>query len=336
MSLQDILNADVGNLSAWLGQAAQWWLEELGQIVPAAWRRRIGPGDSIAELGDEGGPVRIWRRGRFAERYEGMAAALSAHLVVSPSKVLTRPIVLPPLPAADLRRLAAQELDRLTPLREDQVYFDIERAAGGSALRLGVIKRVDADAALERARRFGLTPLSLGVMEADGTSFDFLKAARGRTDRRAVWLWAVVAVLVAINVGVWVWKDMDDLAALRRVVELQRPTAAMAVKLRARVEAEAAARQSLLAERDKDEPLRVLDAATRAFPSPQWLERLEWNGRNVRLAGFGEPTFNVLAAVAAEPALGSPRRLGGGGAPATAGGKAAFDIVAERGKGPSR
>jgi general secretion pathway protein L len=106
----------------------------------------------------------------------------------------------------------------------------------------------------------------------------------------------------------------------------------LASRVRGRVDREAADRRALLDRRAHSEPLRIVDAATRAFPAPQWIERLEWNGRTTRLAGYREPNFNVLAAVAAEPVLGSPRTLSNG-APNGAGAKVSFDVIAEQPKG---
>ena len=40
-----------------------------------------------------------------------------------------------------------------------------------------------------------------------------------------------------------------------------------------------------------------------------WLQRLEWTGRAVRLAGFRPPTFDIEAAVRGSPAFTHPRML---------------------------
>jgi hypothetical protein len=333
MSARDLLETDVGSLTAWAARAADGWWGELVQLVPAAWRARFRSRHPVADLGVAGQSVRLWRDGRIVQLAEGRSRPMAARLAAPPAQVLLRTVRLPPLPAADLRRLVALELDRLTPLREDEVYFDVERLeeheGPAGTVRLGVIRREAVDAALARAERFGLTPLGLGAMDGDRLRFDFLRDVRGRRpQRRAALLWAAAGVLAAVNVGVAVWKDMDDVAFVRQAVELQKPSAALAVKLRARVERENAARRDLIARRDWGEPLRLEDAATRAFPAPQWIDRLEWNGRSLRLAGLRDPRFDVLAAVQAQPTLGVPRTLSNGQAAAGVG-KAPFDLIAE-------
>jgi general secretion pathway protein L len=333
MTFRDLLGNDLGPWAAGLHQSFQWWTDELARMAPPSWRRRPRPHEAVAEIGSHGPTVRLWRGSRFQERLEGRSRPLAVYLAAPREQVLTRTLVLPPLPAADLRRLAAQELDRLTPFRPEEVCFDVERLEPGDRpageVLLGVIRLTDLDAAVARAERFGLTPLGVGVLQGGRLRFDFLRAVRGaRANRRLIGLWSAVAVLAAINVAVAMWKDMDDVAALRRAVDLQRPTVELATKLRARVEKETADRRALLARRDWNEPMRIEDAATRAFPAPQWIERMEWNGRTVRLAGFRDPNFNVLSAIATQPVLGAPRTLSNG-APGGAGAKVSFDVIAE-------
>jgi general secretion pathway protein L len=344
MTLQELLNSDVEVIGDWLRQGWDWWIEELAQLIPESWRRG-GRGEApVAELEGSGATVRLWRRGRFVEIERG-ARPSAAALGVSPELVLTREVVLPAVGRSDVRRLAALDLDRLTPFRPDQVYFDVERveldrALGRQTLTLAVIPRAAAEAALERGRGYGLTPLRLGVLEEGGLRFDFLPAMRaaghgGRSDRGLLLWWGAAALLAALNVGILVFKDMDDVGALRAVVEQQRPAAELASSLRRRVETEAVARRALLAQRTHDDPLRIQASVTRAFPPPQWIQRLEWNGRNLRLVGYRDPGFDVLGAIRKAGDLGEPRALTNGTA-AAPGAKPAFDLVTQPPGGPKR
>jgi general secretion pathway protein L len=340
MTLQDILNADVSALGEWFGQAWRWWIGELSRIAPTNRSGRRSGGRPIAVIEREGESVRIWRRGAFVERLERNAnKPLVVDLVLPPEAVLRRQIRLPALGIADLRRLVAQELDRLTPFRAEQVYFDIEltevsEPGAARIVRLGVIPRDAAEAALDRARRFGLIPRRMAVAQDDeGLVFDFLGPIRdagrgGRPRRSLLYWWTAVAALIAVNVAVLVWKDVQDVAALRAIVDLQQPTVSLAQALRTRNATESQARAALLARRAANEPLRVLDAVTRAFPPPQWVQRFEWNGHAVRIAGFRDPGFDVLAAIRRSKILGEPRQLGAT-APALPGLKPPFDVVAD-------
>jgi general secretion pathway protein L len=344
MTLQELLNSDVEVIGDWLRQGWDWWVEELGQLVPERWRRGGRSDPPVAELDGAERTVRLWRRGRFTEIARG-AKPRAAALGVGADQVLTRTVVLPAVGRGDVRRLVALDLDRLTPFRSDQVYFDVERveqdrALGRQTLTLAVIPRAAAEAALERGRGFGLAPLRLGVLDAGGLRFDFLPAVRaagrgGRAGRGLLLWWAAAALLAALNVGVLVFKDMDDVGALRAVVEQQRPAAELAMSLRRRVEAEAGGRRALLAERTHNDPLRIEAAVTRAFPAPQWIQRLEWNGRTLRLVGYRDQAFDVLAAIRKAGDLGEPRALTNGAA-AAPGAKAQFDLVTQPPGAPKR
>ncbi len=346
MTLQELLNSDVGALGASVRQGYDWWIGELAQLVPDRWRRRAAGGRPLVELRQDLGPPRLRRRGRRDEVIgPKRKRALSADLGLGPAQVLTRSVVLPAVGMADLRRLVALELDRLTPFRPDQVYFDIEllerdQQAGRQALRLAVIPRADAEAALEQAARYGVAPLRLGVLDGESLRFDFLPALRAagrgaRANRALTLWWSLAAGLIALNVAVLAIKDMDDVATLRSTVEAQRPMVALALKLRQRVEQEAAVRTTLLARRAHNEPLRIEDAVARAFPSPQWIQRLEWNGRSLRLVGYRDAGFDVLAAARRSGVLGAPRSLSNVD-PATAGAKPQFDLIAEPAGEPRR
>ena len=85
---------------------------------------------------------------------------------------------------------------------------------------------------------------------------------------------------------------------------------------------------ALLTRRSAHEPLRILDAATRALPRGQWVQRFEWNGRAVRLVGFKQPGFDVLTALRG-PALTTPRSLLSDIPTKTAAGEEPFDIMAD-------
>jgi general secretion pathway protein L len=292
-------------------------------------------------LAADGKSARVWRRGRFAELREGAQARVQgADLGLHPDMVLEREAVLPALSLPDLRRLVTNDLDRLTPFRADEVYLDIapigpEPAPGRRTVRLAVIPRADAEAALEAARRCGVAPRRIGVTGSPDHAlrYDFAPALRaagrgGRADRAPLYWWGAALALIAVNLAVLVARDMNDVGALRRTVEAQRPVVELALKLRQRVDGETAARAALVQRRGQNEPLRILDGAARALPPPQWVQRLEWNGRLVRLSGFRDPGFDVLAAARASAVMARPRTLNGGEATPGAA-RPAFDLVAE-------
>src|SRR3546814_5525286 len=84
-----------------------------------------------------------------------------------------------------MRRLLAFDLDRLTPFRPQDVYFDIILPANGTGERvraqLGVVPRARAHALIDQARSAGLEATAMGrwrTTGGDGMDFDFLRQMR--------------------------------------------------------------------------------------------------------------------------------------------------------------
>jgi general secretion pathway protein L len=342
MNPQTLLNADMATLSRWVRLGLSWWFRELADMVPASLRDRPSrSARSLAELTADGS-VRFWKDGApdtSAGPHGG--APRTVDLLLPPGSVLVQDMELPRLSAADTRRLVELNLDRYTPFTPDKVYFDavpIGRPAEGARqrVRLGVIFRERGKAALAQADALGLRVERLGVAGGTGggaLEFDFMRAIRAEEGgdprrRRRTYLWAACAILLMVNVAVAVGRDMNDVAQLQRLIDVQGPTTALALRLRRTVSAERARRIALLTQRAQHEPLRIVDAATRALPKGQWVARMEWNGRAVRLVGFKKPGFDVAAALRG-PALTNPRSLLSDMPTKTVSGDEPFDIMAD-------
>jgi general secretion pathway protein L len=341
MELKDILNADLGEIGQWIAQGFAWWVDELASLVPERWRSGFTrrPRYEAEYLGETSG-WRFWRDGRIVELNDpprGSAARVG--LLVSPAEALSREIEYPLLPFNDLRRIIALDIDRLTPFRADSVVTDIEvvdrdAEAGRQTVALGVMQRSTAMAAIERAYAAGLDPASMGARTDDGeVRYDFLpalKASDSASDagrRRLYWQVAVIVLLV-LNVAALVLRDVSDVDHLRQQVDDQQATANIALRLRQSVERETARRQALLARRTRGEPLRVVNAVTRALPTGVWVQRMEWNGQSIRLVGLKSGAFDVPAAIRGSPAFTNPRALAIDAQAHTGQGEP-FDVVAD-------
>lgn len=337
MSLADLMNTELPPAGQALRAGLGWWVGELLGMVPPAWRRALSERPALtAELRADGG-FRLARNGR-----EIYAAPLSRFrplkvtLLLSPDDALTRETALPRLSDRDLRRAAALDIDRLTPFRPEAVYADVailgpDARPGLQRVLVAAVARDKAVQALHQARAAGLEPAALGVAGAPA-AIDFLPELRKADGRagpgRGQWIWGVIAVLAVANLLVAVVRDAADTAQLRAAVELQKPRLQEVVALRRQVQSEAARRAAVGRQHGEDEPLRVLDALTRAIPDGAWVQRMTWNGRAVRLAGYRQDVVDVTGALRASPVFKNPRSS----APDTPSRGAAgqpFDITAE-------
>jgi general secretion pathway protein L len=343
MTLQQVLNSemDFASVASLARRGLAWWGEELAGMVPARWRGSFTARPRLfAEHLAEGG-WRVWRDGRLAaDRLTASEAKRPVGILMSSTGVLVRELEIPRVPRADVRRMIALDIDRLSPLKPDLVYFDVEVLdPGGSGPRqqvlLGLAPRAAA-AAVEEARAAGLRPgrLSISLEDRDGPPrFDFLpqvQAAAGErsvTPRRA-WAWGAVALLMALNLALLVARDIASVSDLRRLVEAQQPAASAAMRVRAAVDGEEARRRNLLARGAGSDPLAVLNAVTQAMPARAWVQHLEWNGRTIRIVGFKTGGLDIGAAVRGSGAFANPRADAADAGARNAAGQP-FDITAD-------
>lgn len=336
MNFKDLLNTDHEAIIQWLLHAFRWWLDELTGMVPPEWRERFLKRASVlAEFGDR---EIVYRRGDtgepLAEKPRG-----SVKVVLPEDKVLTREIDLPTLPMSDVKRMLTLDLDRLTPFKSEQVLFDAEivgrdEEKGRQQILLGVLPRSWAAAIVERARANALEPAAIGVSVGGGPArLDFLPAIQEAAGglaarRRAVYLWVAAGVLLIFNLFMLSYRDANATDQLREAVESQQSPVTVAMRLRDKVQKEAARRASLLKQKKQNSPLPVLAAVTDALPNGAWVARFEWNGRTVHVRGFQKDTPNLLAKLEASPLLHNARSLTSD--PHAAQAEGAFDFAADR------
>ncbi|WP_174300548.1 PilN domain-containing protein [Caulobacter sp. S45] len=332
MSVNDLLNTDVEVLGARLQGALGWWLDQLRAIAGPLLAQGA---DRRSRLVAERAPA----GGYLLRDADGGAETLSpstrrrAALILPMHDVLIRTLPAPPLPDRDIRRYVALELGRLTPFPAEAAYHDVavDRPAGAPAmLRLAVIPRERADAALAEARAAGLDVAALLAPGRDAAGFNLLPAVvaagvRQGADWRKASMWIAVAALLALNVAVAIWRDVGEVSRLQAQVATQQPVVDRVRRLRHEAQGlrlEAKARMQALAD---GEPLRVIDALSRALPDEAYAQRLAWDGLSVRLAGTRRNGVDVIAALRREPLFTDVRAIDA----AAPSGDPAFDVTAQ-------
>jgi general secretion pathway protein L len=346
VNLQELLNSemDLASLAALARRGWAWWIDELIGMAPPAWRAALSSKPRLlAEQTDLGG-WRYWRDGHpMAGAPAAKAREAGVAVMLAPSAVLSREITVPRMPAADVRRMLALDIDRLSPLAPDLIHFDVEvvdRDVGEGRQRvlLGITPRAGAARLLASARAEGLEVVALGARiegETPGMRFDFLPAvlrAAGEKPggRVRLYWWAAVFALLLANLAVLVGRDMADVARLRAIVDAQAPMTNAVLGLRRRVDTEERWRADFIAQARKAEPLRMLEILTQAVPTGAWVQHLEWNGQTLRLVGFKQPDIDMAAAIRGSGAFTNPRLLApAGAAPAVPGAQVPFDISAD-------
>ncbi len=347
MTLQELLNADVSSIGQWARQGFAWWIDELSTLLPANWRNWFSSRARRLVEPVSPGVWRHWQNGKLLTPTQAERPAKGGvGLILPADAVLLRRLEFPRVPLADVRRMVALDLDRLSPLTGDLVYHDVEiveRDAGDGrqTVLLGVTPRETAARYFEEARAAGFDPVAIGAPRGEaaaGYRFDFLPALRASMGesgggRVLLYWWAAVAVLLAFNLTGLVVRDMLDVARLRHAVDDQQTAVTAATQLQRRVQTEDAQRTGLIARQMQGDPLHVLDAVTRILPPSAWVQRLEWNGQTLRAVGFRNSDTDLLAAFRASPIFINPRAASPQ-TPAKPGASPPFDITTDVSKRP--
>ncbi len=321
----------------------RWWGGELAALVPDGLRRRLhaDTGQIVFDVsGDEIAIDQVSRRshreiGRVAARPDDPdAEAASLALVIGKLRMdrhdvvlriaaahaLQRTLSLPAAAAENLRQVLTFEMDRQTPFSADQVYFDFlvgPRPSSSSTLDVELVAcpKGEVDAAVERARAWGIRPDIVDIADIDDIA-DIADGARRETARinllpRApgptastgmARLTAVVAVVAVVLGAAAVYLPLDR---QRRAAELMQAEAAKArvvamaaTKLRETI-AELAGGAEFLVKRRRTSPgiVETLDALTHLLPDDTWLQQLRINGDEVRLTGFSAAASSLIGLI---------------------------------------
>ena len=163
-----------------------WWGRELASLLPARWRAALAERSDALLLGTQDRELVLWRHGADAsselgripldEPAEAQHAQfarvrgqlddpeLRRYYCIEARRTLRRSITLPAAAEDNLRQVLAFEMDRQTPFKADQVYFDYlvgprSAAERNLQIELTVVPRAQLDA-------------ELGALAASGATLD--------------------------------------------------------------------------------------------------------------------------------------------------------------------
>ncbi len=298
--------------------ALRWWVDQLAGVVPAApraaWqRRRMRPVLAFephratvwlpvvrdgrlsmverATIALDGPPDDVVVAGRAAlaslPRVGG--AGIPVTVALPAREVLRKQLMLPVAVAENLRQAVGYDLDRHTPFKPEELYFDA-RIAGRDAARallrvdLASARRGVVDPLLRHAESWGAT---VGGISADGpqgagaTGLNLLPPERrpDRTPWRRWQFWLPIFALGAFGLAATVlpvWQKRDYAIGLADLADRARAQAAVSETLRAEVERQAVDYNFAL-ERKFTFPaaVQILDDVSRLLPDDTWLTQLE-------------------------------------------------------------
>jgi general secretion pathway protein L len=306
MSRQGILDADMKTVGGWIAQAARWWLDEMGELVPPALRARFSPSTALVAYYPASGTLEPIDDGSGSSSAPGA----SVSVVLPVDACLVRVIERPLMSQRDLTSMIALESDRIMPQGTSGMVIAsriLDRMPANGRMRVEV-----AGLPQDRATRLGealnraeMNPAHIWVStpEADQPQpTDLLPALRGAglvrpASRAAATLWLILAFLFALNLGLLIWRDAAATSALEDMVSQQQPAVDAAHRITARIRADQAIAAATITARRQREPLTILARIDAALPPGTWLQRLSWQGDTIRLTGFRPAKADVSAAL---------------------------------------
>jgi general secretion pathway protein L len=302
----------------------RWWVAELVPLLPARvrlalrrrrlypivaidrdavvlWATRAENGTlafaDVARIPLEGDAAELAREGNAAiamlPRGNG-ASVGEVRLVIAlpPSQVLRKSVTLPAAVEENLHQTLAYDLDRHTPFKADEVYFDavvVSRDAVKKEIRVDVAAALKSfvDQARRRVESWGaqvvaVTPEAPSAATAlASTALNLLPPSeRPEMSRWRQWqMWVplvAIAIATLVVIALPIWQKRVHAIALAQLVEHARAQADASAALRDELE-RLAGDYNFALQRKYAFPaaLQVVEDVTKILPDDTWLTQLE-------------------------------------------------------------
>jgi general secretion pathway protein L len=314
-----------------------WWGGQLADLLPQELRRStLGTSDAlvitpIGALGQgvDAVAVDVRRRsgretpvGHFALGAAGLGelprtANRTALLRLGEGDVLGKTMTLPLATERDLDHVLAFEMDRETPFKADELYWNhritaADRQNGRLTLRLSLVPKAAIDPLLTDLAAVGIHPKWIEIAEGPDKGIHLPLNGGGSHARhptvRLLWPAAACCAMLAIAAIVTpLVRQGLTLASLDRQVAAARAAAVEADNLRREIDRLSGSAGFIESERDKaGRPLVVLATATRILPDDTYLTEMELRQRKVTLSGRAAGAARLIGALASDPEFRNP------------------------------
>ncbi len=220
--------------------------------------------------------------------YGGAVSALRVVVALPHRQVLRRTLTLPAAVEENLRQALAYDLDRHTPFKAEELYFDAvvvgrDAARGEIRVDLAAARRAIVDQAVRYAKSFGASVAAV-VPDVQGSEPSRLNLlADSERQPSAPWarwqFWVPIALLVCAALAAVVvplWQKRAYAIALARATDEARGQAAVSESLRAELDKLTADYNFVLERKYQFPPdLEVLHEVTKLLPDDTWLLQME-------------------------------------------------------------
>lgn len=320
-------------IDAELQKFFRWWAKELAFLVPGPIRKLLGGRSEFLELVRTSEGLDVTYRNREIERklgtfdlngaggrareqlLETMPELAEARIALrlAQGQALRKTIKLPAAAEENLKQVLAFEMDRLTPFKSDQVYFDARVVARTPATRqikadLLLAPRDKLDALLDDLAACGWQPEIVDMADPELPGAHNLLPEKYRP-LRSPWprrmnlaLGAVVVLLAAALACLPFLHANSEVASLQEQVRKTGKTAKEVEALRE--EADKLLHQArFLQDKKRTNPVLVdvLEELTRLIPNNTWLNGLQYKDRRFVIQGQSPSASSLIELIEGSP-----------------------------------
>lgn len=274
-------------------QFLAWWQQQLKECVPLSLRNKMAQSrrPALWSPADD----RVWlAAGALTESKPFLSSALaqrggSAAVVIGEANGFRRELEMPLAVQDRLQQVLGYELDRLTPLKASELYYDFRvkqknLSAGTCTVELAAAPRMRVDPMLAEAKRRNIvvTRMLLSPSDVD-TPLDLLKTAQAAADdgnKPRSWitpaLIGLCAALVIMLVALPLWQMRQYILALQPIESVAKTDAEVASLVQRQLEKQISEYNLPLA-RKYSGPLvvQLLDDLSKRLPDDTWAQSIE-------------------------------------------------------------
>lgn len=329
-------------LLSWLkagpaGVFLRWWTAELRQAMPASWQQKLEhalrrvtfaqDGDSLKVGVDENRKLTILEAFAATEdtalqkkQFEGLLLENELQdaprfLLLDLDSILNRELKLPLAAESNLAQVLSFEMDRQTPFRASDVYFDwkvLERGGESAQLRLEIFvaPKSDVDEAVSALTSRGLQLAGVDIRDGDRTlgvnllPLDRRVRRSNPKTRMNFALGALSVILLVLVMAQSIYLREHQVAELEEAIAGVQGEAREVMQIRSQIE-ETSEAAGFLATSRAQVPLAiaVLADITRILPDDTYLDRLVITNSSVQLQGKSQNAQRLIELVNGSPLL---------------------------------
>jgi general secretion pathway protein L len=320
------------------GTFFRWWTEELRLAMPAVWQQKLQHALRRVTLSLQGDSLRVGvDENRSLKTLEGFSflqdASLQSQqvedlllsnelqeaprfLLLELESILNRKLKLPLAAESNLAQVLSFEMDRQTPFRASDVYFDwkiLERGgdSGQINLELFVVPRSEVDELVNAVTTRGFRLAGVDIADGDRTlGLNLLPADRrvrpvNPKSRLNFALGAASAVLLALLMTQSLYLRSHQVVELEEAITDVQGEAREVMQIKQQIEDSSEA-AGFLAMRRAEAPLVIglLADITRILPDDTYLDRLVISKSSVQLQGKSQNAQQLIELVNESALLG--------------------------------